>query len=469
MVRVRFAPSPTGHLHLGSARTALFNWLFARGQDGVFILRIEDTDPERSSREMEDSILSDLRWLGLDWDEGPDVGGPHAPYRQSERGELYREHARLLMERGLAYPCFCTRQELEEKKRRALAEGRAPGYDGTCRDLGPREISSREARGERPALRFRVPEKEIVFQDLLHGMVRFPAGSVGDFIILRSDGRAGFHFSVVVDDAVMGITHVIRGEDHLTNTARHLLLFEALGYPAPMFLHHSLLLGPDGGKMSKRHGATSVREYREMGYLPQALANYLAMLSWSPPEGREVLDLQELVELFDIGDLSRSPAVFDRERLDWLNGKHLRRMSLEEVVRRAEKFAPAWSAHPLFSVMVESVLDNITNLGELSRYLEPYGEKTPPDDRASEWLRGEVAAKVLEKAREILRRNQVKDLEDAHRVIADLRHAFADHDLKPREILMPLRVALTGRDRGPALHYLIYVLGQEECLRRLQG
>ncbi len=469
MVRVRFAPSPTGRLHLGSARTALFNWLFARGQGGAFILRIEDTDAERSSREMEESILQDLKWLGLDWDEGPDVGGPHAPYRQSERGEIYREHARLLVEKGLAYPCFCTPEKLEEKRERALAEGRAPRYDGACRDLEPREVKSRESRGERPALRFRVPEKEIVFQDLLHGLVRFPPGSFGDFIILRSDGRAGFHFSVVVDDAVMGITHVIRGEDHLANTARHLLLFEALGYPAPMYLHHSLLLGPDGGKMSKRHGATAVREYREMGYLPQALTNYLALLSWSPPEGKEVLDLEELVELFDIGDLSRSPAVFDRERLDWLNGKHLRRMPLDELVKVAGAYAPRWSRHPLFPVMVESVLDNITNLGELPRYLEAYGDPAEPEERAAEWLRGEVAGRVLEKAAEIVGEEEIQDLEHAHRVVSRLRHAFDEHDLKPREILMPLRVALTGRDRGPALPYLLYVLGREECLHRLQG
>ncbi len=433
------------------------------------VLRIEDTDPERSRREWEEAILQDLRWLGLDWDEGPDVGGPHAPYRQSERGEIYREHARLLAEKGLAYPCFCSPQELEDKKRRALAEGRAPLYDGACRDLPAGEVRRREAAGERPALRFRVTEKEIVFQDLLHGFVRFPAGSFGDFIILRSDGRAGFNFSVVVDDAAMGITHVIRGEDHLTNTARHLLLFAALGYPAPMYLHHSLLLGPDGSKMSKRHGATSVREYREMGYLPQALANYLALLSWSPPQGKEVLDLGELVLMFDVGDLSSSPAVFDRERLDWLNGKHIRRLSREEVVEAAREFAGSWSRHPLFPVMVESVLDNLTTLGDLPRFLAPYGEAAVPDKRVSEWLHGEVAARALGKALDILEAGEVRDLEEAQEVVARLKGAFVDRDLKPREVLMPLRVALTGMDHGPALHYLLYVLGKGECLRRLRG
>ncbi|MBC7247207.1 MAG: glutamate--tRNA ligase [Actinobacteria bacterium] len=466
--RVRFAPSPTGHLHLGSARTALFNWLFARGQGGRMVLRIEDTDVERSRKEWEEAILDDLRWLGLDWDEGPDLGGPHSPYRQSERGEIYREHARLLVEKGWAYPCFCPPAVLEEKKRRAIEEGRPPLYDGACRDLSAREVKEREAAGERPALRFRVPEREIIFQDLLHGFVRFPAGSFGDFIILRSDGRAGFNFSVVVDDAVMGITHVIRGEDHLTNTARHLLLFDALGYPAPMYLHHSLLLGPDGGKMSKRHGATSVREYREMGYLPQALANYLALLSWSPPQGREVLDLRDLVRMFDIGDLSSSPAVFDRERLDWLNGKHLRRMPRHEVVEAAKSFAPAWSRHPHFPLMVESVLDNVTTLGELPRYLEPYGEAVVPDEHASGWLHGEVAERSLRKAMDILEAGEMRGLEDAKDMVALLKGAFADRDIAPREVLMPVRVALTGREHGPALHYLLYVLGKEECLRRLR-
>ena len=468
MIRVRFAPSPTGHLHLGSARTALFNWLFARGQGGVMVLRVEDTDPTRSCRELETAILEDLSWLGLDWDEGPDVGGPHAPYRQSERGEVYREHARRLQEAGKAYPCYCTPEELEEKKRRALAGGMTPVYDGACRDLTSQERKAREAEGRRPALRFRVPPGETAFQDLLRGFVRFPPGAIGDFIIMRSDGSAGFNFSVVVDDAAMGITHVIRGEDHLTNTARHVHLFDALGYPQPLYLHHSLLLGPDGAKMSKRHGATAVRDYRDMGYLPETLANYLALLSWSPPEGREVLGLDELVSLFDIGDLSSSPAVFDPARLDWLNGRHLRRLSLDAVVKRAAAFAPRWSQHPLFPRMVESVLDNLDTLGELAAYLEPYGEAAVPDEHAAEWLRGEVSRDAIGRAADILARSPLEDLEDASEVVAELKRHYIERDLKPREVLMPVRVALTGRDRGPALPYLFLVLGREECEKRLR-
>ncbi len=468
MIRVRFAPSPTGVLHLGSARTALFNWLFARGQDGTMVLRVEDTDVARSSRDLETSIMGDLRWLGLDWDEGPDVGGPHAPYRQSERGEIYREHAARLREAGRAYPCYCTPEELEESKRKALAEGRTPIYDGACRDLTPQVREAREAEGRRPALRFRAAEGEVAFQDLLRGFVRFPPGVVGDFIIVRSDGTAGFNFTVVVDDATMGISHVIRGEDHLTNTARHVMLYDALGYPVPIYLHHSLLMGSDGAKMSKRHGATGVCDYQEMGYLPQTLTNYLALLSWSPPEGREVLDTGELLHLFDIGDLSSSPAVFDKQRLDWLSGKHLRAMPLDRLTKAAAPFAPEWSSHPQFPVMVESVLDNLTTLGDLPAYLEPYGPPSVPEGRAAEWMHGDVAARVIAEAVEVMGGMRIDSVKDADDVIGEIKQHFADRDLKPKEVFMPLRVALTGRDRGPGMHYLFAVLGKEESIQRMR-
>jgi glutamyl-tRNA synthetase len=431
------------------------------------ILRVEDTDPQRSSRDLEESILEDLLWMGLDWDEGPDIGGPHAPYRQSERGEIYREHARRLLEAGKAYPCYCTPEELEEKKRQALEQGRAPLYDGTCRDLSPQDRKRLEAEGRKAALRFRVPQGEVVFQDLLHGRMRFSNEVLGDFIIMRSDGSAGFNFSVVVDDATMGITHVIRGEDHLTNAARHVLLYQALGYDLPLYLHHSLLLGTDGAKLSKRHGATAVREYRDMGYLPEALSNYLSLLSWSPPQGKEVLGRDKLVELFDIKELSPSPAVFDEEKLRWLNVRHLRAMPKEKLVERAAPFAPGWSDHPLFPLMLESVLDNLNTLGELPHYLESYGEAVVPGEQAAEWLRGETARKVIIKAAEVLGSSPLRSLDDAREIVGGLKQAFLEKGLQPKEVLMPLRVALTGRDRGPALPYLIYVLGKEECLKRL--
>jgi glutamyl/glutaminyl-tRNA synthetase len=273
---------------------------------------------------------------------------------------------------------------------------------------------------------------------------------------------------VVVDDAAMGITHVIRGEDHLTNTARHVMLYDALGYPVPIYLHHSLLMGPDGSKMSKRHGATGVRDYREMGYLPQTLTNYLALLSWSPPEGREVLDVEELLRLFDIGDLSSSPAVFDKQRLDWLSGKHLRGMPPDRLVEAAAAFAPDWSGDPRFPVMVESVLDNLTTLGDLPAYLEPYGPPSAPEGRAAEWLHGEVAARVIAEAVEIMGAMSIDSVKDADDVIGEIKQHFADRDLKPKEVFMPLRVALTGRDRGPGMHYLLAVLGKDDSMDRLR-
>jgi nondiscriminating glutamyl-tRNA synthetase len=467
-IRVRFAPSPTGNLHLGSARTALFNWLYARHMGGAMVLRIEDTDPERSSAECEASILEDLRWLGLDWDEGPDSGGPHAPYRQSDRRELYVKEARRLAEKGLVYFCYCTPEELEDRKERARAEGRMPLYDGTCRGLTAQDRERLKAEGRRPALRFRVPPGPIEFVDMLHGKVSFSSEVIGDFVILRSDGSAGFNFSVVVDDAAMGITHVVRGEDHLTNTARHVLLYQSLGYRVPMFCHHSLLMGTDGAKLSKRHGATSVREFHAAGYLSEAVVNYLALLSWSPEgEGREVLSLPELVKEFRLETLSRSPSVFDTHKLDWLNGQHIRRADPARLVELARPFAGPVAGHPLFGDMVISVRDNLDRLTEVPHYLEVYTGFPPLEQDMVTALSSREAMQVMEAARAVLEDRQVAGLEEARVLLADITGEFKEKGLKPRDIFMPLRIALTGRSAGPALPYILYILGREECLRRL--
>ena len=467
-IRVRFAPSPTGELHLGSARTALFNWLYARHMGGSMVLRIEDTDPRRSSAGCEASILSDLRWLGLDWDEGPDVGGPHAPYRQSERRDLYLREARRLAEKGLVYFCYCTPEELEAGKERARAEGRMPLYDGTCRALTAQDRERLKAEGRRPALRFRVPPGPIEFVDLLHGRVSFSSEVIGDFVVLRSDGSAGFNFSVVVDDAAMGITHVVRGEDHLTNTARHVLLYRSLGYRVPAFCHHSLLLGADGAKLSKRHGAASLGEFRSAGYLPEAVANHLALLSWSPEgEGREVLSLPELVQEFRLETLSRSPSVFDAHKLDWFNGQHIRRADPARLVELARPFAGPAAAHPLFSDMVISVRDNLERLNELPRYLEVYTAFPPLEPDMAAALSGRGAVQVMEAARAALEGGRVAALEEARVLLAEITGDFRERGLEPRDIFMPLRIALTGRSAGPPLPYVLYILGREECLRRL--
>src|SRR5256714_338367 len=324
-MRVRFAPSPTGQLHVGNARTALFNWLLARGTGGTFVLRIEDTDVERSTRESESAIVRDLRWLGLDWDEGPDVGGAHGPYRQSERLHLYQSYAKELLGAGAAYYCFCTMEQLEAERQAAVAEGRPVQYSGTCRNLSQDDVAARVAAGEQPAIRFRVPEgTDIVFTDLVRGEVRFPNEVIGDPVIVRADGTPAYNFAVVVDDALMEVTHVIRGEDHLSNTPRQLLLYEALGFTPPQFAHLALVMGPDHSPLSKRHGATSVDEFRAKGYLPEALVNYLALIGWSPGNDEELLPVDELARRFSLDRVGHSAGVFDEEKLAWVNRHYLK-------------------------------------------------------------------------------------------------------------------------------------------------
>src|SRR5271167_1450850 len=324
-VRVRFAPSPTGHLHVGNARTALFNWLFARQKRGTMVLRIEDTDVERSEARFEDQLVADLKWLGIDWDEGPDVGGPYLPYRQSDRLDLYREQAERLLNERKAYLCFCTEEDLEREREKALAEGRQPIYSGKCRVMDPEEAQRRRVAGEACAIRLRIPEHPICFHDIVHGDVEFSNEVVSDPIILRSNGMPVYNYVVVIDDALMKITHVIRGDDHLSNTPKQVALYEALGWPVPEFAHLSTILGSDRERLSKRHGATSIANFREMGVLPEALMNYLALLGWAPSGGtREIFTPEELKKEFSLERVTPSPAVFDMEKLYWLNRHYIK-------------------------------------------------------------------------------------------------------------------------------------------------
>jgi nondiscriminating glutamyl-tRNA synthetase len=329
--RVRFAPSPTGELHLGNARTALFNWLYARAQGGTFVLRIEDTDAARSRPEHETRLVEDLRWLGLGWDEGIEEGGGHGPYRQSERLDLYRARAEDLVGRGLAYPCFCSTARLEEEREAQRQAGRVSLYSGHCRRLPAAEAAQRR-RTETAAIRFNVGaaaggDEAVVFKDRVHGSVRFPVAQIGDFVLLRREGWPSYNFAVVVDDALMEITHVIRGDDHLSNTPRQLLVWRALQAPAPpVFAHLPLIVGPGGAPLSKREGATSVAWFQEQGYPPEALLNHLALLGWSHPSGQELLTVEELIQAFDLGRIHAAPAVFDRQKLDALAARHMARM-----------------------------------------------------------------------------------------------------------------------------------------------
>src|SRR5918992_1824432 len=337
-IRVRFAPSPTGYLHVGGARTALFNWLLARRHGGTFVLRIEDTDVERSSEEMVTGILDGLRWLGLDWDEGPAVGGPHAPYFQSERLERYRALASRLVEDGHAYYCYCSAEALQKKRDDAQARGGSTQYDRTCLTLAPEDIARLEATGAARAIRFKVPPGHTQFLDFVHGPIDFDNANIEDFVILRSDTYPTYHLSVVADDVDMGITYVVRGDDHISNTPKHVLLFNAFDQAAPRFAHVPLILGADKKRLSKRHGATSVMEYKRLGYLPDAMVNFLALLGWSPGDDRELMSRDELIAAFTLDGISGGNAVFNTEKLDWMNGQYIARMPVDDLARAVAPF-----------------------------------------------------------------------------------------------------------------------------------
>lgn len=478
MVRVRFAPSPTGHLHIGSARTALFNYLFARHEDGSFVLRIEDTDCERSADVYERSILDDLRWLGFDWDEGPGMEGSYGPYYQGQRQALYQEAAKKLLTEGKAYYCYCTPEALEEQRRRALATGKMPKYEGTCLGLSEKEQERLRAGGLKPTIRFHVPAGKIVLNDLLHGIVSFESEVIGDFIILRSDGTVSFNFAVVVDDALMKITHVIRGEDHLPNSPRHVLLFQALGYPLPLYVHHPLVMGKDGGKLSKRHGATSIDEYRQLGYLPEAIVNYLSLLGWSSESGQEIFKPEELVGEFKLERLSKSPVIFDFDKLNWLNGQHLRALAPAAL---AEKIIPylaeAGDGEPEslksnFSWLVkvaEAIQSNLVVLSDVPKYAKIFFEEKPEfDQEALEVLKGVQVGTVLEQLESALQGFDEIDFEQAKEILFRVSEALKGLGIKGREAFMPIRVALTGQTSGPELFYLIAVFGREKLLKRLE-
>jgi glutamyl-tRNA synthetase/nondiscriminating glutamyl-tRNA synthetase len=463
-MRVRFAPSPTGQLHVGNARTALFNWLLARGSGATFVLRIEDTDAERSTPESEESILRDLRWLGLDWDEGPDVGGGSGPYRQSERLHLYESYANELVTSGQAYHCFCTREQLDAQRRAAVAAGLPAKYAGTCRTVTREEAEARIIAGERPAIRFRVPAgRDVTFPDAVRGEVRFHTDVIGDAVIMRADGTPAYNFAVVIDDALMEITHVIRGEDHISNTPRQILLYEALGFTPPTFAHLALVLGPDHSPLSKRHGATSVSEFREKGYLPEALVNYLALIGWSPRAGddaSELMPIQELARRFSLEDVGLSAGVFDEEKLAWANRHYLK---IASSARLAELAIPYFRAAGVDMMPDERGLeflaaaipiaagsvDRLDQVPSRLAFLFDYSAARAAADPA---IRGEMQsdasrAVVRAFAEELAAAPRLD--RDRFRVAANAVRAKTGQ--KGKALFHPIRVALTGRAEGPEL------------------
>lgn len=460
-VRVRFAPSPTGFLHVGNARTALFNWLYARRHRGVFVLRIEDTDRERSRREFEDAILRDLRWLGLEWEEGPDIGGGVAPYRQSEAGPLYLEAAERLLRRGRAYRCFCSAVELEEERRRQEQAGQPPRYSGRCRDLPPVYADRLHEAGNPSVVRFKLPREEIVVTDLVKGEVRFHGRDLDDFILLRADGSASYHLAVVVDDHRMRVTHVIRGEDHLSNTPRQIALAGALGSAQPRFAHLPLILGSDGALLSKRHGDFSVRALAKMGFVPEALVNYLGLLGWSPPDGvSDVMTIREMAEHFTLERVGRSPAKFDQERLLWFDRQHLRRLSAERLLA---ELGPAVADDDLTRCAVEALRGEVRSVAELRSALDAI--RTEPEVGTLNLTKTDQ--RVLTQLRTALLVIP-EDVED--HVDKLLAHAARDLNREERRALMrAARLALIGKPDGLPVATLLRILGAERAKRRVEN
>ena len=464
-MRVRFAPSPTGKLHVGNARTALFNWLLARGQGGTFVLRIEDTDVERSTPESEAAIISDIRWLGLDWDEGPEVGGAYGPYRQSERAELYNRYAQQLVDRGRAYPCFCSREQLEADRTQALAEGRPARYVGRCAHLSKAEAAERIAAGAKPALRFRIPENhEVRFVDAVRGEVRFHTDVIGDPIIVRGEGVPAYNFAVVVDDALMGITHVIRGEDHISNTPRQILLYEALGFTAPAFAHLALVMGPDHTPLSKRHGATSVGEFRSKGYLPEALVNYLALIGWSPGHDEEVLPIEEMARRFSLDHVGVSAGVFDEEKLAWVNRHYLRaadparlaNLTLPYFEAAGIALTPDANGLSFLASVMPIASGSVDRLDQVPARLSLLFAFSADAALADETIRAEM---ILPGARAVTTA-LADELAAAPRLDRERFRAAANAvkaktGQKGKALFHPIRVALTGKADGPELDLLV--------------
>lgn len=475
-IRVRFAPSPTGNLHIGGARTALFNWLFARHNNGSLILRIDDTDLARSTEESTRGILSALRWLGLDWDEGPDAGGPYGPYSQSQCLELYTEKAQELVDKGTAYKCYCTPEELSERRKQAMAESKAPRYDGRCRELTSQERIQKENEGCRPVIRLRVPDTgETVVQDFFRGDVAFANDVLDDFIIMKSNGMPTYNFACVVDDARMRISHILRAEEHLSNTPRQILIYHALGYPLPIFAHVPMILAPDRSKLSKRHGATSVDEFRDMGYLPEALINYLALLGWSPEGEEEILSLQELVRLFTLERVGKTAAVYDVKKLTWMNGHYLNEKDLDDVT---ELVKPYFREKNLIQEQlneeemaylrevvgaVRTRVKTLAEVAEASEYF--YTDDFSYDEKGvRKHFRKDNAAENLKKARQGLADLQTFDLETTEETY---RRISKEIGVKTGKIIHPTRLALSGRTMGPGLFDIMVILGKEKTLQRL--
>ncbi|AKP45498.1 glutamate--tRNA ligase [Bacillus smithii] len=478
-IRVRYAPSPTGHLHIGNARTALFNYLFARSQGGKFIIRIEDTDQKRNIEGGEQSQLKYLKWLGMDWDEGVDVGGPYEPYRQSERTEIYKKYYEDLLDRGLAYKCYCTEEELEAERKAQLARGETPRYSGKCRHLTKEQQKALEAEGRQPSIRFRVPEGKVYeFDDIVKNHVSFESDDIGDFVIVKKDGMPTYNFAVTIDDHLMGMTHVLRGDDHISNTPKQLMIYEAFGWEPPKFGHMTLIVNKNHKKLSKRDESIIqfIEQYEELGYLPEALFNFIALLGWSPKGEEEIFSREEFIQIFDPNRLSKSPAVFDKQKLMWMNNQYMKQLDLDKVVelalphlikagRVSKTLSPEekqW-VRKLIALYQEQMSygAEIVELSELF-----FKEKIEYNEEAkavlSEEQVPEVLGTFLNKVREL-------DVFEAAEIKKAIKAVQKETGHKGKKLYMPIRVAVTGQMHGPELPNTLELLGKDKVAERIEN
>ncbi len=473
MVRLRFAPSPTGSLHVGNCRSAILNWIYAKKTGGKFILRIEDTDVERSTTESEREILDELKWLGLAWDEGPGIGGDFGPYRQSERREKYRHEAMKLVNQGKAYRCFCTQDELEKEKAELLEKRLSPKYSRKCLNLSENEQNKLIVKGKDFSVRFFVPKEDITVNDLVMGKIEFKSDVLNDFILLRSNGGAAYNFAVVVDDISMAITHVIRGGDHLPNTPKQILLYKAFKKQTPEFVHTPMITGMDGNRLSKRDGAVSVKEYREMGILPETLVNFLSLLNWSSPSGKEILSIDKLIDEFDFSRVSKSPAAFDIKKLLWMNGIYIRNYDKDKLAKSIlpyyeEKFG-------LERLKGINIIDTVSTISDSIEYLAQAPEKSEifftdnvkfDENTDRSFLENQESKDLL---LQVL--NGIDEIIDfsEEKLTKFLKSLLKESKIDTKKFLMILRLALTGSEQGPDIVKVMKVFGKEKCKRFLGG
>lgn len=478
-VRVRIAPSPSGNLHVGTARTALFNYLFAKKNNGKFILRIEDTDAERTSQEYVDNIFDSLKALGLNWDEGPDVGGDYGPYTQSERFDIYPKYVQELLDKGFAYECYCTPEELEAEKEEATAAKKAYVYSKKCENLTEEEKAKLRAEGRKPAIRFNVAKAQkafhdssiLEFDDLVKGKLHIDTNLIGDFVIMKSNGAPTYNYAVVIDDALMKISHVIRGEDHISNTYKQILIFEALGFEVPRFGHLGMILAPDRSKLSKRHGATAVSDFVEQGYLTEALLNFVALLGWSPSDGQEIKTVDEIAQDFRIGEISSSNSIFEYDKLKWMNSHYIKMLPIETLKEKLKKYLTKYDLSTLtdaqYTRMIEVTYEPLTLLSDITDAVSYFfgGDNVELDDKAKENIATELSQEVL-KAFIEQAENWEWSEENLHEKLEKFRADFKEKGYKPKFTMWAIRAAVTGRLCGADMTAILAILGKEHSLNR---